>query len=118
MRGEFRLSEMQAHVEYLMDALKRAEEKGTLNAVDRSKQYEDPSSKELLRSLNEAWAKIRTLEEAGREKDQLLKDLRTKIKEYRTANIALISVITGLAWEGLKTLTSYLAQLLHHAALR
>jgi hypothetical protein len=85
-------------------AVQKAKAIGTYNALDRSRQYTQPENPELLRSLNEAWSKIRTCEKELRTKDQDIQQLRKRLKSYRVANIALTSVITGLAWEGLKAL--------------
>lgn len=81
---------------------------GTYNQVDRSKQYTRADAPELLRSLNEAWTKIRTLERALILKEKEIGDLRKLVKRYRIANIVLTSIVTGLAWEGLKALAGLL----------
>lgn len=77
---------------------------GTFNAIDRSKQYTRADNAELLRSLNEAWSKIRTCEKLIREKDVELGFVYAKIRNYKILNHALTSIITVLALEGLKAL--------------
>lgn len=74
---------------------------GTYNQVDRSRQYTRADNDELLRSLNEAWSKIRLLE-AGRAKDAVIiaglhQNLRRKWVGYVVA--ALISAGVAVAWE-------------------
>lgn len=95
----------------IYDAVSRAQHLGTLNAVDRSAQYQDPDSREQLRYLNEAWSKIRCLEKAITLRDAKLLELDLKVKKYKVANIALTAIITGLAWEGCKALILYLSSL-------
>lgn len=77
---------------------------GTLNQTDRSKQYTRADAGELLKSLNEAWTKIRLLESSSAKKDALIGELYKKLRRYRTGYTALVSIITGVAWEGLRAL--------------
>jgi hypothetical protein len=84
---------------------------GTLNALDRSKQYTRASNEELLRSLNEAWVKIRVHERELAAKDKLIAELSRKLGEskdlarrYRITTIVLTSIITSLAWRGVEAL--------------
>jgi hypothetical protein len=84
------------------NAVERAKEVGTLNQVDRSRQYTRPENPELLRSLNEAWTKIRLLENGRRQDGRIIDALQGRLKRYKVVNIALTSILTGLAWEGLK----------------
>lgn len=84
---------------------------GTLNALDRSKQYTRASNEELLRSLNEAWVKIRVHERELAAKDKLIAELSRKLGEskdlarrYRIITIVLTSIITSLAWRGVEAL--------------
>jgi len=81
-----------------------AQRAGTYNAIDRSKQYTRADNPELLRSLNEAWSKIRRLEQSVLQKDVEIGIMQAKVRSYRVANTALISIFTGLAWEGVKHL--------------
>jgi hypothetical protein len=76
----------------------------TYNAIDRSKQYTRSDNPELLRSLNEAWSKIRRLEQSLLQKDVEIGIMQAKVRSYRLVNTALISICTGLAWEGAKFL--------------
>lgn len=101
-----------------MDPLQLASQLGTLNAPDRSKQYRRSDNDELLRSLNELWKAKRLLEVALADRDKQIGELHSRVEQrdklikeqaiyirgYKIANIALTSVITGLAWEGLKFL--------------
>jgi hypothetical protein len=78
-----------------------AEKVGTVNRLDRSRQYTRADAGELLRSLNTAWSKIRLLEQ-GRAKDAVIiaalhKNLRRKWVGYLMA--ALVSAGVALAWE-------------------
>ena len=84
------------------NAVERAKEVGTLNQFDRSRQYTRPDNPELLRSLNEAWTKIRLLENGRRQDARIIDGLQGRLKRYKVVNIALTSILTGLAWEGLK----------------
>lgn len=88
---------------------------GTLNALDRSKQYTRASNEELLRSLNEAWTKIRICEKELRAKDQQIAQLRVDLAKkaklagrYRITTIVLTSIITSLAWRGMEALMGML----------
>lgn len=94
-----------------MDPISKAHLVGTFNAIDRSKQYQGVTQEELVNQVNTAWAKIRVCEKSITSKDARILDLEQKIKRYRWANIALTSIITGLAWEGLKALVAYLPHL-------
>jgi hypothetical protein len=76
--------------------------------VDRSKQYENPDNHELLRAVNEAWSKIRVCEKAITSKDLAILNLEQRVSRYKFLNIALTSILTGLAWEGVKALVAYL----------
>ena len=77
---------------------------GTVGLVNRSRQYSRADAGELLRSLNEAWTKIRLLESSIARKEVELAMLHTRVARYRGGLIALTSIVTGLAWEGVKYL--------------
>jgi hypothetical protein len=81
-----------------------AQRLGTFNAVNRAPQYTRADNGELLKSLNEAWANIRRCESSLLKKDAEIARLRDKLRSYRGGMIALTSVISGLAWEGLRYL--------------
>lgn len=77
--------------------------------------YARASNDELLRSLNEAWTKIRALEKELANKDEAIAVLRHELaqsnkrtRRYRISTIALTSVITGLAWKGVEALADLL----------
>jgi hypothetical protein len=77
---------------------------GTYNQVDRSKQYTRAEAPELLRSLNEAWSKIRMLEASSLRKDAVIADQNQRIGRYRVGYTTLIAIITGVCWEGVRAL--------------
>lgn len=81
-----------------------AEKVGTVNTIDRSRQYTQADAGELLRSLNTAWSKIRLLESALNRKDVELGMLHARVRRYHGSTILLTSIVSGLAWEGLKFL--------------
>jgi hypothetical protein len=89
-----------------MKALEKASEAGTLHADDRSAQYDKATNAQLLTAVNEAWTKIRKCEKSLGEKDAAIEELKRKARNYRIVNIALTSILTGLAWEGVKFLLS------------
>jgi hypothetical protein len=93
------------------EAIRRAHACGTLNAIDRSKQYERADTDEILRALNQAWAKIRVCEKAIQSRDAEILSLKAKLSRYKVANIALTSVITGLCWEGVKAFLFHFSHL-------
>ena len=77
--------------------------------------YTRASNDELLRSLNEAWTKIRALEKELAKKDAEIAVLHHELSQsnkrtrrYRISTIALTSVITGLAWKGVEALADLL----------
>lgn len=104
MIGDFRFSEFEHMIHRKVDIIARAAQLGTLDSDDRSRQYTTPENPELLRSLNEAWTKIRQLQKAGDKKDTAILALQKKLRRSQVVNIALTSIVTGLAWEGLKAL--------------
>jgi hypothetical protein len=61
-------------------ALAKAQKLGTLDAVDRSRQYQETDSRELLRAVNEAWSKIRTCERELGKKDAAIADLKSRLR--------------------------------------
>jgi hypothetical protein len=90
----------------------QAQRVGTVNKIDRSRQYTRADNIELLRSLNEAWAKIRRLETANNSKDVEIGLMAAKVRNYRIGYTTLIAIITGLAWEGLKVFAPMLLRYL------
>ena len=88
---------------------------GTVNAIDRSKQYTRADNEELLRSLNQLWKEKRLLDTAVADRDRQIATLHGKLKERDDlivelkkhlgskfwANVvtALISAGVALAWE-------------------
>lgn len=77
---------------------------GTYNLIDRSRQYTRDDPRELLRAVNEAWTKIRSLERGLTERDTKIAELREKLKRVQFLNVALTSIITALAFKGLEYL--------------
>lgn len=95
----------------VMTAIERAKAIGTYNQVDRSKQYQAASHAELVEQVNEAWSKIRRCEHALKDRDKQIEVLIDKVRVYKLKYTAVVAVITGLAWEGLKVL---IPMLLHY----
>jgi len=88
--------------------IQRAHLLGTMNVLDRSKQYPLDDPEKLKAAINQAWTKIHHCEQELRHKDIVLGQLKTQLSRYRIVNIALTSILTGLAWEGVKVLFSHL----------
>ena len=91
-------------VRWHMNPIIRARELGTLDAIDRSKQYDEPDPREVLRAVNEAWAKIRRCENELTKKDAAIAELRQKLKNSHVVNSVLTAIITALAVKGLEVL--------------
>ena len=94
------------------NAISRAHNLGTYNAMDRSQQYQTIEPPEMLRSLNEAWTTIRNLQRDNTKKDTEILRLKHSVTSYKVANIALTSIITGLAWEGIRYVLPLLTTLI------
>lgn len=75
-----RVSDIMAIVEKRMTPppIARALELGTLNALDRSKQYPLDDAEKLKRAINEAWTKIHHCEQELGRKDQAISGLLVK----------------------------------------
>ena len=71
-------------------AIALAHQLGTFNAIDRSRQYEDirDNPNELLKTINTAWSKIRSLEKDRDAKTREIAELHNKLKWARMKNIA------------------------------
>jgi hypothetical protein len=54
---------------------------GTVNAIDRSKQYTRADNAELKRSLDELWAQKRLLENAIRDRDKQIDELHSRVAQ-------------------------------------
>ena len=91
-----------------MTPIENAKRLGTYNAIDRSKQYAETDNAALLRAVNEAWSKIRNCEKSLTARNNDIEQLRKKLRRSQIVNIALTSIITSLAWEGLRTLVGIL----------
>jgi hypothetical protein len=87
------------HSMRVTDAVNRAQHLGTLGAVDRSAQYQDPDSREQLRWLNEAWSKIRCLQGGIGLRDKKIMELEDKVQRYRWGTIIMTALITGITHE-------------------
>ena len=88
---------------------------GTVNAIDRSRQYTRADNEELLRSLNQLWKEKRLLDTAVADRDRQIATLHGKLKErddlivelkkhlgskfWAIVVTALISAGVALAWE-------------------
>ena len=90
-----------------MSILDRARVIGTYNQVNRAAQYTREDPRELLRAVNEAWTKIRTLEKELGKKDAAIAELREKLRRSQIVNVTLTSIITALAFKGLEYLFQF-----------
>jgi hypothetical protein len=108
-RLEFRdvhwIKETMAQVDRIMIATEHAKRIGTYGQDDRSKQYPLDNEKKIIDAVNLALTKVRQVEKS---KDKEIAELKKRIQHYRIAYTVLVSIITGLAWEGLKALFSFL----------
>ncbi len=82
----------------VMTPIEQAKQLGTYNAIDRSRQYFHQDPKDLLRAVNEAWAKIRSCEKELTKRDQKIADLQRKLDRAKLINAGLTFVVIGL-WE-------------------
>jgi len=89
-------------------AIHHAKQLGTLHALDRSRQYPLDDPEKLKKAVNEAWTKIHHCEKELILKDSAIAELEKRVSRYRVVNIALTSILTGLAWEGLRVFFSLL----------
>lgn len=83
----------------------------TVHALDRSQQYQDQNADQQRRALNEAWSKIRANAKAIESKDAEILELRNLVKRHNIKRLVLVSIIatlssilSGLAWQGLKVI--------------
>jgi hypothetical protein len=100
-------------IDQMFDAIEHAKACGTLNAADRSKQYPLQSEKQIIDAVNLALTKARINERALAAKADN-EHLRRQLRNYRLINIALTSIITGLAWEGIRALVPWVMAALGH----
>ncbi len=82
--------------------LKIAEQLGTLNADDRSKQYPIENFEKLKEATNLALTKARRCERLSDEKHALILAQQKEIKWLKRLYVPLVSILTGLAWEGVR----------------
>lgn len=87
-----------------MAAIDKARVVGTYNALNRAAQYTTADPRELLRAVNEAWTKIRTLEKELAKKDAVLAELNARLRRSQIVNTTLTAIITALAFKGLEVL--------------
>jgi hypothetical protein len=95
-------------IERQLTAIEKAKHLGTYGEIDRSKQYEGITDAERDRAINEAWSKLRTCEKRLALKDAEIVELRQQHWRDRVVNIALTSIVTGLAMEGLRVILAVL----------
>ena len=83
-------------IEYFIDkvdrrvnAIEKAKQLGTYNAIDRSRQYEQVSNADLVRAVNEAFTKLRTHERTLAPKDEITA-LRKQVESRIWHRIVLI----------------------------
>lgn len=107
---EFREFEQTVHRTYerVMTPIEKAKKIGTYKADDRSKQYPIRSSDEVIAAVNLALTKARRCERLSDEKDAVILTLQKKISRDRIVIAVLTSILTGLAWEGLRALIALL----------
>lgn len=98
------VSSIEARILRMVDTILRAQQLGTYNAVDRSRQYEDVSERQMLRQLNEAWSKIRELQKSVADKERQIANLASRLKHCNWVRRSLTSIIVYMAFEGLKAL--------------
>lgn len=96
----------------LMTPIEKAVKAGTLGQVDRSRQYQEMTSAELVKAINDAWTKIRHCEQALKDRDKTIAELQRRLGIYRVKYTAVVAIVTGLAWEGVKYLVGALPHLL------
>lgn len=87
-----------------MTPIEKAHQCGTYNAVNRARQYDEADPRQLLRAVNEAWAKIRNCEKELAKRDLAIAELQNKLARLQFVNIALTAIVTSLAWKGLEYL--------------
>jgi hypothetical protein len=87
--GEFRITDLLDHVERKMNAIERAKQLGTYNAVDRSRQYEGATEADYRRAVDEAWMKLRSYEKTAATKAEI-KELRDQVESRVWNRIVLV----------------------------
>lgn len=95
----------------MFDAIEHAKACGTLNQSDRSRQYPLNTEKQIIEAVNLALTKARANEKALAAKADN-EQLRRQLRQYRVVNIALTSIITTLAIEGMRALLPWVIALL------
>ena len=85
-----------------LEVKQKAAELGTLDQDDRSKQYPIENFEKLKEAANLALTKTRRCERLLDDKDAKILKLQKSLRWYRIAYVPLISILTGLALEGLK----------------
>jgi len=95
---------------FILDA---AHHFGTLDQLDRARQYATPMDEEparLLRGVNAANNKARANEKALAAKDGEIAQLRNAIRRHKHINAVLAAILGALAWQGLQAVGAYLYQ--------
>lgn len=87
--GEFRIGDLVDHVERKMNAIERAKQIGTFDALDRSRQYQSASDADYRRAVDEAWAKLRTHEKTAATKAEI-NELRKQVTSVVWHRIVVI----------------------------
>lgn len=103
-------------VDRRMTATEYAKRIGTYNSPDRSRQYPLNDPDQLRDAVHKCWVKVHALEAANKEleasgtlKDEEIEILKTRVGRYRLKYLALSSILTGLAWEGIRALIPVLS---------
>jgi len=68
---------------------------GTLDRLDRSRQYPLDDHRKIVEAVNKSFQK-------DREKEKKISELEEKLKRSNIENIVLTSIVTGLALEGIR----------------
>ena len=89
-------------------ALQRARAAGTIDELDRSRQYTEPDLQHVLASLNEAWTKIRVGEKALMAKDAQIAVLKKELESSQSKVAWLRSIIVFAGSEILRALVPWL----------
>lgn len=107
------IRELEDKIERMFPAIEHAKKVGTLNELDRSKQYTEPDPHRMLGELNGAWKEIRTHDKALMAKDARIADLGRQLQRSRLVNSVLTLVLLAI-WEGIKLAGPWILEQLTH----
>jgi predicted nucleic acid-binding Zn-ribbon protein len=95
-------------VAQICDAVAKARELGTYNALDRSKQYPLDTQERFRKAVNEAWTKIHRCEHRLAEKEAAIAELKRQVRRYKAQIAVLGGLIGALAVKGLEVAIRFL----------